>query len=145
MLPHTAGALPSAAAPSFKSPAEMESPTNSSVRGARASTAAPTYFPPETVTLGHGTDREKSFVFVDGGVRRGTDVVKYLALGADFVWVGLALIYGLAADGERGIAGVLSILADETKSAMQLLGACSVGDIKAEHARWPGVGEGWSA
>ena len=83
---------------------------------------------------------------VDGGVRRGTDIVKYLALGADFVWVGLALIYGLAADGERGIAGVLSILADETRSAMQLLGACSVGDIKAEqHARWPGAGEGWGA
>jgi 4-hydroxymandelate oxidase len=75
-------------------------------------------------------------VWVDGGVRRGTDVVKYLALGADHVWVGLAVIAGLAVRGEEGVAAVLRILAEETTTAMQLLGARRVADILPSHVRF---------
>lgn len=74
-------------------------------------------------------------VWVDGGVRRGTDVVKYLALGADFVWVGSAVICGLAVRGEAGVADVLRMLAEETKTAMQLLGARTVAEILPAHVR----------
>lgn len=74
-------------------------------------------------------------VWVDGGVRRGTDIVKYLALGADFVWAGTAVICGLAVGGEAGVADVLRILMEETKTAMQLLGARSVAEISPAHVR----------
>ena len=79
--------------------------------------------------------RARVAVWVDGGVRRGADVVKYLALGADHVWVGLAVVAGLAVRGEDGVAAVLRILAEETTTAMQLLGARRVADILPSHAR----------
>ena len=65
-------------------------------------------------------------VLLDGGVRRGTDVVKALALGADAVMIGRPYVYGLAADGERGAAAVLDIMVEELERALILLG---VGDI----------------
>ena len=79
--------------------------------------------------------RARVAVWVDGGVRRGADVVKYLALGADHVWVGLAVVAGLAVRGEGGVAAVLRILAEETTTAMQLLGARRVADIVPSHVR----------
>jgi isopentenyl diphosphate isomerase/L-lactate dehydrogenase-like FMN-dependent dehydrogenase len=72
-------------------------------------------------------------VWVDGGVRRGTDVVTALALGADFVFVGRPVVWGLAAAGEEGVRRVLRTLRDETVNAMQLLGAASVADIGPQH------------
>jgi isopentenyl diphosphate isomerase/L-lactate dehydrogenase-like FMN-dependent dehydrogenase len=61
-------------------------------------------------------------VLLDGGVRRGTDIVKALALGARAVMIGRPYIYGLAVDGEAGVAKVLQILRDELHLAMVLLG-----------------------
>ena len=72
-------------------------------------------------------------VWVDGGARRGTDVAKALALGADFVWVGRPPVWGLAVDGERGVSAVLRALADELRTAMQLLGVTAVADIGPQH------------
>lgn len=61
-------------------------------------------------------------VLVDGGVRRGTDVVKALALGAQAVLVGRPVLYGLANAGATGVAHVLRTLLDETQAAMALCG-----------------------
>lgn len=70
-------------------------------------------------------------VLVDGGVRRGTDVVKALALGAEAVCVGRPVLWGLAVDGEAGAARVLRILADEVDLAMGLCGCRTVAEIRS--------------
>lgn len=62
-------------------------------------------------------------VILDGGVRRGTDIIKAKALGADACMIGRALLWGLAAGGEAGATRSLSILRDELDNAMALLGA----------------------
>jgi 4-hydroxymandelate oxidase len=74
-------------------------------------------------------------VLVDGGVRRGTDVVKALALGARAVLVGRAVLWGLAADGEAGVSYVLRLLKDELDLAMALAGAPTVADITRDLVR----------
>ncbi|CAJ96614.1 FMN-dependent dehydrogenase [Cupriavidus necator] len=61
-------------------------------------------------------------VFVDGGVRRGADIAKALAMGARGVLVGRAPLYGLAARGPRGVAEVLAILRGEFETTLRLLG-----------------------
>ena len=71
-------------------------------------------------------------VMFDSGVRRGGDVVKALALGAAFTFVGRATLYGLAAGGEAGVARALSILGSETRRVMGLCGCPTVEDITAE-------------
>ena len=68
-------------------------------------------------------------IIVDGGVRRGTDVLKALALGASAVGVGRPACWGLAADGEQGVLAVLNILRDEFENAMTLAGVGSVAEI----------------
>ncbi|MFC3099399.1 alpha-hydroxy acid oxidase [Altererythrobacter lauratis] len=65
----------------------------------------------------------KLTVFLDSGVRRGSDIVKARALGADAVMVGRAALYGLAAAGEAGVARALELLAEETRRTMAMLGA----------------------
>ena len=69
---------------------------------------------------------------MDGGVRRGTDVVKALALGAAAVLVGRPVAWGLAAEGEDGVAGVLGILRAEVENAMALAGCRTVAEIDRE-------------
>jgi 4-hydroxymandelate oxidase len=68
-------------------------------------------------------------VLMDGGVRRGTDVVKALALGAAAVLVGRPVVWGLAAEGEDGVAGVLEILRREVENAMALTGCRTAAEI----------------
>ena len=63
-------------------------------------------------------------VFMDGGVRQGTDVLKALALGAKAVFVGRPVLWGLAYKGQEGVEDVLNILKDEFKHAMMLSGVC---------------------
>ncbi len=70
-------------------------------------------------------------VGLDGGVRRGTDVVTALALGAGVVAVGRPAAWGLAAAGEDGVARVLQILHQETANAMALVGRGRVSDLDA--------------
>ncbi len=79
---------------------------------------------------GHGME-----VFVDGGVRRGTDVLKALALGARAVLVGRPVLWGLAADGEAGAAWVLRHLHDELDLAMALAGAPTLADVTGDLVR----------
>ncbi|SER55539.1 alpha-hydroxy acid oxidase [Actinokineospora terrae] len=74
-------------------------------------------------------------VFVDGGVRRGTDVLKALALGADAVLLGRPVLHGLAVAGAEGVTGVLSTLREELEEAMVLSGAPRLTDIGAALVR----------
>jgi 4-hydroxymandelate oxidase len=71
-------------------------------------------------------------VYVDGGVRRGVDVLKALALGARAVLIGRAQTWGLAAGGAAGVAGVLEVLAGELKMAMGWAGVTDVESVPAE-------------
>jgi len=68
-------------------------------------------------------------VLMDGGIRRGTDIVKALARGARAVLIGRPLVWGLAWDGAAGIETVLRILRDEFDTALALCGATSVKDL----------------
>uniref|UniRef100_H3G504 FMN hydroxy acid dehydrogenase domain-containing protein n=1 Tax=Phytophthora ramorum TaxID=164328 RepID=H3G504_PHYRM len=68
-------------------------------------------------------------VYLDGGVRRGTDVFKALALGARAVFLGRPVLYGLAHSGEAGVASVLRILNEELKHAMLFSGTAKLADI----------------
>lgn len=74
-------------------------------------------------------------VIFDSGVRRGTDVVKALALGAQAVGVGRPYLWGLGAFGEQGVERVLELLRTETKAAMQQCGAKSVKDLNTSYVR----------
>jgi (S)-mandelate dehydrogenase len=66
--------------------------------------------------------RQDMTILIDSGFRRGTDIVKALALGADAVLVGRAALYGLAAGGEPGGKRALAILAEEVRRTLALLG-----------------------
>ncbi|PLB51372.1 hypothetical protein P170DRAFT_474914 [Aspergillus steynii IBT 23096] len=72
-------------------------------------------------------------VMVDGGIKRGTDVVKALALGAKAVGIGRAPLWGLAAGGPAGVERVLEILSEETATAMRLLGVSNVKQLSRQH------------
>lgn len=76
-------------------------------------------------------------VLVDGGIRRGTDIVKSLALGADAVLLGRPYLYGLAIGGAAGVERVVELLTLELRMAMALLGAASLRDI-GRGAIWDG-------
>ena len=68
-------------------------------------------------------------VTVDGGIRRGTDVVRAIALGANAVLVGRPYLWALAVDGEAGVGNMLEMLEREIRISMALLGRPSVGEI----------------
>lgn len=74
--------------------------------------------------------------YVDGGVRRGTDVVKALALGARAVLLGRPVLWGLAVDGEKGVVNVLELLRREFSDALALCG-CSNVDQVSRKLIWP--------
>jgi 4-hydroxymandelate oxidase len=72
-------------------------------------------------------------VLLDGGIRRGTDVLKALALGADATLVGRAPLWGLAADGERGVSRILELLKAEIEVGLMLLGCRSPAEVGRAH------------
>ena len=74
-------------------------------------------------------------VYLDGGVRRGTDVVASLALGARAVFIGRPYLYALAASGQAGVEKCLSLMGAEVLNAMALLGAPTVADITRDRVR----------
>ncbi|WNC66994.1 alpha-hydroxy acid oxidase [Thalassotalea nanhaiensis] len=72
-------------------------------------------------------------LIVDGGVRRGSDIVKALALGANACSIGRPYLYGLAAGGQQGVEKVISILSNEVKRTTALLGCKSISEINKDH------------
>jgi len=79
----------------------------------------------DVVSALHG----RAQVIVDSGIRRGADVVKAVALGADAVMIGRLTAYGLAAAGEEGVDQVLSLLRREIETTLVLLGRGGIGDL----------------
>jgi L-lactate dehydrogenase (cytochrome) len=69
---------------------------------------------------------------IDSGVRRGTDVIKALALGAHAVFVGRPFLFAAAYTGRRGVAHAITLLAKEIDRDMAMLGVGQVGDIGPE-------------
>jgi 4-hydroxymandelate oxidase len=74
-------------------------------------------------------------VYLDGGVRRGTDILKGLALGAKAVMIGRPILWGLAADGQDGVEQVLTLLREEFDLIMMLCGCAAISDITPDLIR----------
>ncbi len=72
-------------------------------------------------------------IICDGGVRRGSDIIKAVALGATACMAGRAYLYGLAAGGELGVDKVLGLLADDVRRTMALLGVTRISEITPEY------------
>ena len=83
---------------------------------------------PEIVEAADG----KIEVYMDGGIRRGTDIVKALALGARAVLIGRPLFWGLAVDGEAGVRSVLEMLREELDATMGMCGRPTIDSIDRE-------------
>lgn len=81
----------------------------------------------EAAAAAHG----KMEVYLDGGIRRGADVVKAIALGAKAVFIGRPLFWGLAVDGEKGVVRVLDILREEIEITMAKCGRPTIASIDA--------------
>ena len=81
--------------------------------------------------------RDQIEVLLDGGIRRGSDVVKAMALGAKAVMIGRAYLWGMAANGERGVSNVLSILRSGMDEALLGLGRSSVHELSREDVLVP--------
>jgi L-lactate dehydrogenase (cytochrome) len=71
-------------------------------------------------------------IMMDGGVRRGTDVLKALALGAKFVFIGRPFLYAAAIAGAAGVHHAVSVLKDEISRDMAMLGISSLAEMKRE-------------
>ena len=80
--------------------------------------------------LGDGPD-----VICDGGIRRGSDIVKAFAMGATACSIGRPYLYGLAAAGEAGVARTLAILRDELERTLALAGVADIQTLKRRHVR----------
>ena len=76
-------------------------------------------------------------LYVDGGIRRGSDVLKAIALGARAVLVGRAYAYGLAAAGHAGVKRALQILYADLERTMRLLGCASVHELNSSYLDLP--------
>jgi L-lactate dehydrogenase (cytochrome) len=79
--------------------------------------------------------RDRLEIICDGGVRRGTHIVKALALGANACSIGRGYLFGLAAGGQRGVEHALSLLRSEFERSMALLGCNSVGKLDDSYIR----------
>jgi 4-hydroxymandelate oxidase len=75
---------------------------------------------------------DRTELIVDGGIRRGADVIKAIATGARAVQIGRPIVWGLMVDGEQGVDDVLSLLRDELDLAMALTGCRSINEINSD-------------
>ncbi len=101
--------------------------------GGRQLDSAPPAFEvlPEAVAAVGG----KLDIYIDGGIRRGSDVVKAMALGATGCMIGRPYLYGLAAGGEKGVERSIEILKEEMERVMQLIGCDSIEKLDASYVK----------
>ena len=85
---------------------------------------------------------QRTTVIVDSGFRRGSDIVKALALGAHLVLIGRATLYGTAVGGEAGATRAITLLAEEIERTLALIGCRSTAELAAEHVILPGAAGG---
>ncbi len=85
---------------------------------------------------------EQAEVWLDGGVRRGPDIVKARCLGADVVLCGRAYAYGMAAVGEAGVTRAIEILRADLDRTLRLLGCRSVAELDRSYVSTP---KAWEA
>ena len=78
---------------------------------------------------------DRAEVILDGGIRRGADIVKAIAMGARAVQIGRPIVWGLVVDGEDGVRDVLGLLHDELDLAMALAGCRSIDEISYDLLR----------
>ncbi|MFW5771184.1 MAG: alpha-hydroxy acid oxidase [Spirochaetota bacterium] len=78
---------------------------------------------------------KKLEVYIDGGIRRGSDVIKAMALGAKGCMIGRPYLYGLAAGGEKGVARSINILQEEMVRVMQLIGCDAIHKLDASYVK----------
>ena len=71
-------------------------------------------------------------IIFDSGIRGGSDVVRALAMGADFTMIGRPLMYGIGADGAKGLKRVVDIIKDEISTALGLVGLTDIKDISSD-------------
>jgi 4-hydroxymandelate oxidase len=90
----------------------------------------------EVVDVVRETCGDTGEIYVDGGIRRGTDVLKAIALGAQAVLVGRPVLWGLAAGGEAGAHKALTMLNAELDLAMALAGCATLADITNDLVKW---------
>ncbi len=86
---------------------------------------------PEALEAANG----RAELYVDGGIRRGSDIVIGLALGARAVFIGRPFVYALATAGEAGVEHAIAILTDEVRRAVALTGATRIDDLRRDHLR----------
>ncbi|KAK9449164.1 FMN-dependent dehydrogenase [Limtongia smithiae] len=83
-------------------------------------------------------------VHMDGGIRRGSDIFRALALGADFVWIGRPVLWGLKLDGQKGVELVQQFLEDEFRLTLALAGCTDTTQIAKEHLARRNTATVWS-
>ena len=88
---------------------------------------------PEVVAAVNG----RTEVLLDGGVRRGSDIVKAICMGARAVLIGRAYAYGLAAAGQAGVARALEILRNDVERTLRLLGCAAVAKLDPSYVKYP--------
>ena len=103
--------------------------------GGRQLDGAPT--PLELVAPARDAVGDRVALLCDGGVRRGSDIVKAVALGADACMAGRAYLYGLGAAGERGVDHVITMLKDDVERTMSLIGARAVDELEPDLVQLP--------
>jgi isopentenyl diphosphate isomerase/L-lactate dehydrogenase-like FMN-dependent dehydrogenase len=88
---------------------------------------------------------DRTTVLLDGGIRRGSDIVKALCLGAKAVLAGRAYAYGLGAGGEAGVARAIEILRADVVRTLKLLGCASIAELNASlvETPWPRRHPAW--
>ena len=79
--------------------------------------------------------RDKLEIICDGGVRRGTHVLKAIALGANACSIGRGYLFGLAAGGQKGVEHALDLLRSEVERSMALLGCNSIGKLDGSYVQ----------
>lgn len=88
---------------------------------------------PECVSARNKSGKFTFPIYVDGGIRQGSDIVKALCLGADGVFIGRAPLWGLSWAGQAGVEKVLEILEQEIHISMSLLGVTDVADLNTSY------------
>merc|ERR1740121_2316886 len=88
-----------------------------------------------------GASKEEFSVFVDGGIRRGADIFKAVALGASGIGVGRPVLYSLASYGEKGIVRMVNMLEDELLMVMRLSGTPNIESITDKHVITKNLGD----